>query len=136
MKIKDLKLDENFNITRFTYKPGWLIKVVDDNYYDYIKIYITHKDQPDASKFKINEDYKQEIVETLPVTGNATIFKDSFKQMNFNDFVSFVFYEIKKLEMHEVKEWFKVDGLYFQNPHPGDFVPGIPESECFNAEKT
>jgi hypothetical protein len=142
MKIKDLKLDENANITRFLYKPGWSIKFAyreDCNEYE---MRIMHRDQPDASKFKTIEAYNNYERNSLtfefdktPVMQRATLSPEYFKNMKEEDFWEFLFRNIKQIEMHEVTEWFKIDGLYFKNPHPGDFLPGISASECFNVLK-
>lgn len=137
MKIKDLKLNEKNEITRFLYKPGWSVKFMEDNHgYDMYEIRIMHQTNPDASKFKEPANY-QDIVNywKTPLHLRSTIYKDSFKKMKEIDFWNFIFEQVRSAEMHEIKEWFKIDGKYLRNPHPEDPMgaAGIPESECFTS---
>lgn len=134
MKIKDLKLNENMEITRFLYKPGWSIKFIRMSHHDMYEIIIMHQTNPDASKFKDPGNY-QDIVRywKTPLQLRSSIYEDSFKQMKEIDFWNYLFEQVRSAEMHEIKEWFKIDGKYLKNPHPGDFVPGIPEIECFTS---
>lgn len=136
MKIKDLKIDENNVITRILYKPGWTVRFSQGNYDNY-DLRIMHNEVPDSSKFKELDSYSNEefLNERMPLTLNSSIHIETFNKMNAGEFFNFVFEQIRAAEMHEIKEWFKIDGKYLRNPHPGDFVPGISESECFNDQE-
>lgn len=138
MKIKDLKLNENFEITRFLYKPGWSVKFMEDPYgHGMYEIRILHLEQPDASKFKNIIFYQdlQLLNKKQPIVLRSTIDINYFKQMKEIDFWNYLFEQVRSVEMHEIKEWFKIDGKYLRNPHPEDPMgaAGISESECFNA---
>jgi hypothetical protein len=101
-----------------------------------------HRIQPDASIFKTIETYnnyeknpQNGEFEKIPIVMRSIMTYESFKEMKETDFWNYLFEQVRSAEMHEIKEWFKIDGKYLRNPHPEDPMgaAGIPESECFNA---
>lgn len=133
MKIKDLKLNSNNYITRLLYKPGWKVQFSDKVDYNMYEIIVSHENEPDASQFKAIDDYSNYdlLNKTDTIINRNSLSIDTFNKMKEIEFWDFVFYLIKTAEIHEITEWFKIDGKYLKNPHPGDFVKGIPASECF-----
>lgn len=137
MKIKDLKLNDKNEITRFLYKPGWSVEFTEDHHG--YEIRIMHRCQPDASTFKTIEaynNYERNLLtmefEKMPIILRSTIDMSNFKQMKEIEFWNYLFEQVRSAEMHEIKEWFKIDGKYLRNPHPMEYGnDGISDSECF-----
>lgn len=91
-------------LTRITYKPGWRFHLVHDNGYGGMVLHIVAF-LPDAT------NPKHPII---PVKLDARV-TDTAK-LSEENFLAFVQRQIQKLELHEVDEWLKVDGVHYQPP--------------------
>lgn len=90
-------------LRRMKYKPGWQF-IIDTS--------------PLSDDWEVIVRGKVQCVDTgepTTVTFRRTTTLEFFSE---DEVVRFIRSIIRDLEEHEVKEWLKVDGVQFENPHP------------------
>lgn len=98
-------------IDRISYK-NWCIVFREDIYYSGYILTVVAKVK-DAC---LGYNYTQ--APEINVTGKHLITYEYFDQMNKEMFTKLVKHQIVNLELHEVKEHLKQDGVCIDNPHP------------------
>lgn len=88
-------------LARITYKPGWKIELVD---FGFVKVSIRHK-ATDANDPNRTIDIRFEQGVELIHTDEKRL-------------VDWIFICVRAAEIHEIEEWFKIDGHCFRDPHP------------------
>lgn len=91
---------------RIQYKPNWRIYATHE--YKYIKIHIEF-DTPCA-------DRPQTMT---TIAGDYMELDSTLLAQDFNLFQAYIHSKIRHLEMHELDEWFRVDGERTREPHGG-----------------
>jgi hypothetical protein len=89
-------------LARFTYKPGYTMAI--SNALFGLCLSVT---------MKCHDTYHPE---RLIDVGKSTPLH-FIRAGNEDDFARFVAHELQELEVHESREWFKRDGVIFDNPH-------------------
>lgn len=89
-----------------TYKPGWKFSIE-----NYEQLVISHMESCAVVKGKKARIQCQSAIPTEAI-------EDAFQYGNFKTFVKFIQATIVKLELHEVDEFFKVNGRHVNDPHP------------------
>lgn len=62
--------------------------------------------------------YAYSVAPEVNIKTHRTYFIDYFHQMTKEQFINEIFDMCKQLELHELKEHFKVDGVCLYDPHP------------------
>lgn len=104
--------DVQEELAKITYKPGWSLSAhrgyyATPNYFDLV----IKMDAPDST----NPDEVIPVGTSRPLSFYRLSMADSPWQEIFHEEV---YRAICWLEMHEVKEFFKVNGQHFVDPHP------------------
>lgn len=86
-------------LSRFTYRPGWQF-VVEDGY---LKVYASLVDATNPK-------------ETIPLVFGRMIPRYDFTH-GF-EWTRWLFEQVREIEMHEVQEFFRIDGKCVYEPHP------------------
>jgi hypothetical protein len=104
-------------VRKFTYKPGWRIiahrepsKMAPDAFVITVIAKVPNVDNPD----EMIEIGRPNMYTLADIASASYEWKDYFHHM--------VLALIRKIEMHEIDEWLKIDGKNFRNPHP-ELVP-------------
>lgn len=105
MKFEDAQL---LLEKRLTYKSGYGISVHKNPYKASILVSI-FMTEPDSNNPKR---------EPGPVGSTYEIIFSDFRSMSEEEFLNRVYSQLFKMEEHSVKEWFRVDGKCFKDPHP------------------
>lgn len=92
-------------VRRVTYKPGWKFNLGTQNFpkhpYDPLNLYITRDEVADVDG----------PGKTTTLTFIASIDQETAREMLAEEFVRhFIGTAIRDFEMHELDEWFKLDG--------------------------
>lgn len=103
------KMDRVQNIVnRIKYKPDFHIEVYYD-YHDCIQIRGVMKNRPDADKPE---------AQAGPLLSVHRIPYETVEQMSDAMIIRVCLDLIRRMEMHEIDEWLKVDDKRVTNPHP------------------
>lgn len=92
---------------RVTYKPGYKFYVLRSMYADTVGITVVSSPLPDADG--INPDL-------TPVLYGQSVHPEELR--SDDDCRAHASLLIRGLELHEVDEWLRVDGLHVKDPHP------------------
>ena len=99
-------------LRRITYKPGWTVELYGGDYEGpWVDI-----------RFECPDAYQPDQTTSIRVRSPVPpTFTDA-------DFVEWLLWRIRRVEDHECREWFKVDGSAWADPHrcPGGLQEGRP----------
>lgn len=101
--------------TRIAYKPGYKFEIRSN--FSSFMLTISRKVQ-DVRDPAMEIDLHQS---RMLVRLDSATFIGGLLQgnpMHFRDFVYEIHQHIKAFELHEMDEWFKIDGEHFNDPHP------------------
>lgn len=88
-------------LERFTYKPGWVFHAMKhDHEGDWISIEVT-----------LENSYEPGTTTDIRVNSPVPPYASN------HDFYEWLMWRLERFESHECREWFKVDGLVFSDPH-------------------
>lgn len=91
-------------LSRITYKPNVRIKPVFQIDFFAIEILVSTTDSGDQGK-------------SILIGHPNSVSRKEFYRWGFDNFVSWVWRNIREMELHEMDEFFKVDGCMIFNPH-------------------
>lgn len=91
-------------LSRFTYKPGWILDAIDDGYSVYLTITFMTEDTHNPGR-QIKIGMREPIPENILYRKSADHFAKWLQDRLFD------------VERHESREWLRRDGQIFDNPH-------------------
>lgn len=102
-------------LAKISYKPGWTFWSTISLYHETISIYVSWKTKDVSCP-------SSEIELTAAYTINMTQMETMRVMNGEQSFVAymtwFITERIRWVEMHEMDEWLKVDGIRLRDPHP------------------
>jgi hypothetical protein len=101
-------------VGRLTYKPGWRFEVDPG-----MRFGSVYNGEMVVAELRVSQRSKDA---TLRTPGDSwTMMVEPLREFQCQDertLLEAVYRLVKRLELHELDEWFKVDGLTLHNPHP------------------
>lgn len=100
-------------LSKITYKPGWTFYVdrEDKNTYkysSYLKLHVI------AQQIDISDPLK-----IVYIKSDMMISEWDIERLSDNQLIDYLVLQlIRKVELHEIDEWLKIDGINFREPHP------------------
>lgn len=88
-------------LTEITYKPGTVFRLL--NMFDGLVLHVT---------VPIVDVNNPEVKDVLAISSRFTNCKSK------REFVDMVWMLLTELEQHEQKEWFRIKGQFYKDPHP------------------
>lgn len=107
-------------LERLHYKPGWKFSIMRNTESGFMTLVVqaaVENVEAPHEKVQIN------MTETV------------HPEMTDDEFINTVCSAICKMEMHEVDEYFKVDGRHYREPHPELWPKGRPSPRFFMLAK-
>lgn len=95
-------------VERCEYKPGWEIHISDGDLFNLGEPILKIKFKTADSRFPDR---------IISVGMSHTVPEHVTMSLNKKRFIHWVLDMVMKVEIHEIKEWFKVDGEIFDDPH-------------------
>lgn len=105
--MNDSELQIQKILYRITYKHGWEFEIIERNLFTrdtLLRITALVKDSRKANNYA--------TLQHVAIIPDLLLLPD-----NSDMFVPWLFNEIMFVERHEAQEWFKVDGVVFDDPH-------------------
>lgn len=96
---------------RITYKPGYRFRVYRMENKAEIAVWLTSAPLPDADG--INAEPSPIVVRSLFRETEINALPDAERRMRLHAETM-----IRCMELHEMDEWFRLDGAYVKDPHP------------------
>lgn len=101
-------------LARITYKNGWDVFV----YPAYSDWGLMHEDDAMVLSVQHREPNIERPKDVVVLVMNEPLSSRQVDRMSDAEIIAFVFHCVTKAEIHEMEEWFKVDGVCFRDPHP------------------